>query len=86
MNILPIVLITGSIFVLSACKEEKSEAWYKQHPEDTYKTYSQCLKDGEASNDCEFAHRAALMFAHQGKSDFKELFEKKEELRRNALN
>ncbi|MFP1821040.1 EexN family lipoprotein [Lonsdalea quercina] len=60
---------------LSGCKETKSEAWYKQHPDETYKVYAQCLKDGEASDNCEFAHRAALMFAQIGKPGIKEKFE-----------
>lgn len=60
---------------LSGCKETKSEAWYKQHPDETYEVYTQCLKDGEASDNCEFAHRAALMFAQIGKPGIKEKFE-----------
>ncbi|WP_072051755.1 EexN family lipoprotein [Raoultella terrigena] len=85
MKSLPVVLITVSVLLLSGCKDVKSESWYKQHPKETYSTYSQCLKDGEASDNCEFAYRAALMFAHEKKSEFIELFEQKAEARRNAL-
>jgi len=80
-----IIILLSSIINLSACKDEKSEGWYKQHPEETYKRYSQCLNDGEASMDCEFLHRAALMFAREGKQEFIELFRKEDELRRKAL-
>ncbi|MCU6278878.1 EexN family lipoprotein [Enterobacter quasiroggenkampii] len=80
-----IIIALSAIINLSACKDEKSEAWYKQHPEETYKRYSQCLNDGEASMDCEFSYRAALMFAHAGKTEFKQLFKQKEELRRKAI-
>ena len=55
----------SGVILLSGCKETKSEAWYKQHPDETYVVYTQCLKDGEASDNCEFAHRAALMFAQE---------------------
>lgn len=64
--------ITSGILVLSGCKETKSEAWYKEHPDETYKVYTQCLMDGEASDNCEFAHRAALMFAQTGKPGIRE--------------
>jgi ABC-type nitrate/sulfonate/bicarbonate transport system substrate-binding protein len=60
------------VILLSGCKETKSEAWYKQHPDETYAVYTQCLKDGEASDNCEFAHRAALMFAQEGQPGVKE--------------
>lgn len=80
-----IIIMLSSIISLLACKDERSEGWYKEHPQETYKRYSQCLNDGEASMDCEFSYRAALMFAHEGKQEFKELFRKKEELRRKAL-
>lgn len=78
----PLIIVLASILTLTGCKEEKSEAWYKKHPDETYATYSQCLKDGEASNNCEFAMRAALMFSHSGqplvKEKFVKLFEDKE--------
>lgn len=80
-----VIIVLSLTINLSACKDEKSEAWYKQNPEETYKRYSQCLNDGEASMDCEFSYRAAVMFAQEGKQEFKELFRKKEELRRKAL-
>lgn len=67
--------ITSGILVLSGCKETKSEAWYKEHPDETYKVYTQCLMDDEASDNCEFAHRAALMFAQTGKPGIREKFE-----------
>ncbi|HDX8709356.1 TPA: EexN family lipoprotein [Klebsiella michiganensis] len=67
--------IMSGILVLSGCKETKSEAWYKEHPGETYKVYTQCLTDGEASDNCEFAHRAALIFAQTGKPDIREKFE-----------
>lgn len=67
--------IMSGILVLSGCKETKSEAWYKEHPDETYKVYTQCLMDGEASDNCEFAHRAALMFAQTGKPGIREKFE-----------
>ena len=79
---LPFVLITTSMFILTGCKDDKSESWYKEHPDETYQVYSQCLKDGEDSNNCEFSRRAAIMFAQIGKpgvkEKFVELFEQKE--------
>ncbi|EFM9948133.1 EexN family lipoprotein [Escherichia coli] len=65
----------SGVILLSGCKETKSEAWYKQHPDETYAVYTQCLKDGEASDNCEFAQRAAIMFAQIGKAGIKEKFE-----------
>jgi len=65
----------SGVILLSGCKETKSEAWYKQHPDETYAVYTQCLKDGEASDNCEFAQRAAIMFAQIGKPGIKEKFE-----------
>ncbi|WP_426346109.1 EexN family lipoprotein [Cronobacter universalis] len=65
----------SGVILLSGCKETKSEAWYKQHPDETYAVYKQCLKDGEASDNCEFAQRAAIMFAQIGKPGTKEKFE-----------
>ena len=77
---IPIIFIAA--LTLTGCKEEKSEAWYKKNPEATYSTYSQCLKDGESSKNCEFAMRAALMFSHSGQPEIKhkfiKLFEDKE--------
>jgi len=76
------------VILLSGCKETKSEAWYKQHPDETYAVYTQCLKDGEASDNCEFAHRAALMFAQEGQTGVKEKFEaifQQEAEKRNAV-
>ena len=67
--------ILSGVILLSGCKETKSEAWYKQHPDETYAVYTQCLKDGEASDNCEFAQRAAIMFAQIGKPGIKEKFE-----------
>ena len=64
------------------------QAWYKQHPDETYAVYTQCLKDGEASDNCEFAHRAALMFAQEGQPGVKEKFEaifQQEAAKRNAV-
>lgn len=43
----------SGVIVLSGCKETKSEARYKQHPDETYEVYTQCLKDGEASDNCD---------------------------------
>lgn len=65
----------SGVILLSGCKDTKSETWYKQHPDETYAVYTQCLKDGEASDNCEFAHRAALMFAQEGQPGVKEKFE-----------
>ncbi|EPY9770409.1 lipoprotein [Klebsiella variicola] len=65
----------SGVILLSGCKETKSEAWYKQHPDETYAVYTQCLKDGEASDNCEFAQRAAIMLAQIGKPGIKEKFE-----------
>ena len=65
----------SGMILLSGCKETKSEAWYKQHPDETYAVYTQCLEDGEASDNCEFAQRAAIMFAQIGKPGIKEKFE-----------
>ncbi|MCE0247016.1 EexN family lipoprotein [Klebsiella variicola] len=73
-SFLTLCALTG-VIVLSGCKETKSEAWYKQHPDETYAVYTQCLKDGEASDYCEFAQRAAIMFAQIGKPGIKEKFE-----------
>ncbi|ATX95861.1 MULTISPECIES: EexN family lipoprotein [Enterobacteriaceae] len=73
-SFLTLCALTG-VIVLSGCKETKSEAWYKQHPDETYAVYTQCLKDGEASDNCEFAQRAAIMFAQIGKPGIKEKFE-----------
>jgi uncharacterized protein YgiB involved in biofilm formation len=72
--LLALCAISG-VILLSGCKETKSEAWYKQHPDETYEVYTQCLKDGEASDNCEFAQRAAIMFAQIGKPDIKQKFE-----------
>ncbi|CAG74523.1 putative plasmid protein [Pectobacterium atrosepticum SCRI1043] len=72
--IVTLCVISGAI-LLSGCKETKSEAWYKQHPDETYDVYTQCLRDGEASDNCEFAQRAAIMFAQTGKPGIKEKFE-----------
>ncbi|HGY2281750.1 TPA: EexN family lipoprotein [Citrobacter braakii] len=72
--IITLCVISGAT-LLPGCKESKSEAWYKQHPDETYKVYTQCIKDGEASDNCEFAHRAALMFAQTGKPGIKQKFE-----------
>ncbi|WP_413732940.1 EexN family lipoprotein [Sodalis sp. RH20] len=69
------LFVASGVIVLSGCKETKSEAWYKQHPDETYTVYTQCLKDGEASDNCEFAHRAAIMYAQIGKPGIKEKFE-----------
>ncbi|EKN5943523.1 EexN family lipoprotein [Yersinia enterocolitica] len=83
-----LIMILSMLTLLAACKEEKSESWYKQHPDETYEVYSQCLKDGEASDNCEFSYRAALMFARAGnpgvKDKFENLFAKKEEMRRKV--
>jgi len=57
------LFVASGVIALSGCKETKSEAWYKQHPDETYTVYAKYLKDGEASDNCEFAHRAAIMFA-----------------------
>ncbi|HCA9524871.1 TPA: EexN family lipoprotein [Klebsiella variicola subsp. variicola] len=67
--------ILSGVILLSGCKETKSEAWYKQHPDETYAVYTQCLKEGEASDNCEFAQRAAIMFAQIAKPGIKEKFE-----------
>ncbi len=69
------LFVASGVIALSGCKETKSEAWYKQHPDETYTVYTQCLKDGEASDNCEFAHRAAIMYAQIGKPGIKEKFE-----------
>ncbi|WP_368932040.1 EexN family lipoprotein [Citrobacter sp. RHB21-C01] len=86
-SFLTLCALTG-VIVLSGCKETKSEAWYKQHPDETYAVYTQCLKDGEASDNCEFAQRAAIMFAQIGKPGIKEkfeiLFQKEAEKRRSV--
>lgn len=70
-----ILCTLSGVIMLSGCKETKSEAWYKQHPDETYAVYTQCLKEGEASDNCEFAQRAAIMFAQIGKPGIKEKFE-----------
>lgn len=54
-----------SVLIISGCKEEdKSEAWYKQHPDETYKVYKKCLETGSNSDNCDAAHHAALGFAN----------------------
>lgn len=73
-RLLTLCVVSGAV-ILSGCKETKSEAWYKQHPDETYNVYTQCLKEGETSDNCEFAHRAAIMFAQTGKPGIKEKFE-----------
>lgn len=73
-RLLTLCVMSGAV-ILSGCKETKSEAWYKQHPDETYNVYTQCLKEGETSDNCEFAHRAAIMFAQTGKPGIKEKFE-----------
>ncbi|WP_049855384.1 EexN family lipoprotein [Dickeya fangzhongdai] len=75
LKLVSILCVISAIITLSGCKETRSEAWYKEHPDETYQVYTQCLKDGEASDNCEFAHRAALMFAQTGKPGIKEKFE-----------
>lgn len=84
-KVFTIIMVCISITSLSACKEEKSEDWYKKHPQESFQKYSQCLSSGESTLECEYSHRAALMFAHEGRTEFKELFRQKEEMRRNAL-
>jgi hypothetical protein len=77
------------ITTMTGCKEQKSEAWYKSHPNETYETYSECLESGEASDNCEFSYRAALMFARSSNPDvnqkFIDLFKKKEEIRKKSM-
>ena len=63
----------SGVILLSGCKETKSEAWYKQHPDETYAVYTQCLKDGEASDNCEFAD--LLKAEEQSKGDLLKVFE-----------
>lgn len=70
----PLLLIISATFISTGCKDEHSEAWYKEHPEETYVTYTECLKNGEVSDNCEFSHRAAIMFAQIGKPGTKEKF------------
>jgi hypothetical protein len=63
---------TQVIIVCPAVKKPNPKPGIKQHPDETYAVYTQCLKDGEASDNCEFAHRAALMFAQTGKPGIRE--------------
>ncbi|WP_080206457.1 EexN family lipoprotein [Salmonella enterica] len=85
-------LISAVVLTISitACKEQKSEAWYKEHPTETYNTYSDCLKSGESSDNCEFSYRAAKMFARSDNPEisnkFTELFNKKDEIRKQLTN
>ncbi|HFD6683619.1 EexN family lipoprotein [Providencia vermicola] len=87
-----LICFIGAIFITvstSACNDQKSEAWYKEHPKETYTTYSECLKSGEASDNCEFAYRASKMFARSENPEinqkFIELFKKKEENRKKLM-
>lgn len=67
------VMIAG-VF-LTGCKDEtKSEDWYNKHPDETFTVYSKCLKTGEASDNCEFARRAAIGFAQLGTEEQKAKF------------
>lgn len=64
-----------SVVLLSGCKEEtKSERWYQEHPDETFKVYSKCLKTGEASDNCEFSRRAAISFVQIGTEEQKAKF------------
>lgn len=64
-----------SVVLLSGCKEEtKSEDWYNHHPNETFNVYSKCLKTGEASDNCEFARRAAIGFYQLGTEEQKAKF------------
>lgn len=72
-KIILLVLVTSSV-MLAGCKEEaKTYAWYKEHPKETYTVYSECVKTGEASLNCEGARRAALAFS---RGEDKELVQK----------
>ncbi|ECC1948281.1 EexN family lipoprotein [Salmonella enterica] len=84
-RIFPVIISTTFILTITGCKEERSESWYKQHPDETYTTYSKCLEDGEANNNCEFAMRAALMFSHSGSPEVKDKFIKLFEQKEKAL-
>lgn len=67
-------LIT-SIALLAGCKDEaKTYAWYKEHPKETYSVYSDCLKTGEASLNCEGARRAAISFARGQDKELERIF------------
>lgn len=75
LNVASITFITAALFSLSACKDEtKSETCYKSHPDETYKVYKNCLDSGEASDNCEFARRAAISFAQLGDEQTKAKF------------
>ncbi|EMX1684492.1 EexN family lipoprotein [Escherichia coli] len=59
-----VIIIASSIS--SGCKdEEKSYSWYGSHPDETYDVYTNCLKDGDASDNCDNARQAAIKFAHE---------------------
>lgn len=72
-KIILLVLVTSSM--LAGCKEEaKTFAWYKEHPKETYTVYSECVKTGEASLNCEGARRAALAFSRGEDKDLVQKF------------
>ena len=59
-----VLALVASAALLAGCKEEaKSYDWYSSHPKETYTVYSECVKTGEASLNCEGARRAALAFS-----------------------
>lgn len=61
--------------LLAGCKDEaKTYAWYKEHPEETYSVYTECVKTGEASLNCEGARRAALAFSRGEDKDLVQKF------------
>jgi len=69
-----LALVTFSA-LLAGCKEEaKTYAWYKEHPKETYTVYTECVKTGEASLNCESARRAALAFSRGEDKDLVQKF------------
>ncbi|EFH6202104.1 EexN family lipoprotein [Escherichia coli] len=59
------VIIMASALSTGCKDEEKSYAWYSDHPDETYDVYTECLESGEASLNCDGARRAAIKFAHE---------------------
>lgn len=60
------LLMVFFTFLMSGCKEEeKSEAWYQKHPDETYKVYKKCLETGSNSDNCDAAYHASVNFSNE---------------------
>lgn len=51
-----LIALISSAALFAGCKEEvKSADWYKEHPQEIYQVYTQCLKMSEHTDNCEMA-------------------------------